>query len=144
MRPTVTQYGGLWIMLGVALLAASESKAEDEGTPGTELRAEETDVTNQRMLAREWVEMREESGAGRMVLRPSTHNLPPARGRRRLDLGIGGEAIPKKPGPTDQLATAGAGGWSMEGDTLRLTAPGWAGDYRILEVTDDVLVLQQE
>ena len=32
----------------------------------------------------------------------------------------------------------------MEGNTLRLTAPGWAGDYRVLEVTEDVLVLQRK
>ena len=109
-----------------------------------ELQAEEANVTNERMLVREWVEMREESGEGRIVLRPSTHTLPPARGRRRLDLRTEGKAIPKAPGPTDQLQASGAGGWSIEGDTLRLTAPGWDGDYRVLEVTQDVLVLQRK
>jgi hypothetical protein len=126
------------------LLAASESKAEDEEAPGVDLRTGESHVTNERTLAREWVEIREESGEGRVVLRPSTHPLPPARGRRRLDLRTEGKAVPKAPGPTDQLQASGAGEWSLEGNTLHLTAPGWSGDYLILEVTEDVLVLQRK
>ncbi len=93
------------------------------------------------MLTREWVEIREEGGPERLLFRPTSYKIPPARGRRRLDLREPGQAVAKTPGPTDRLQSS-AGAWSLEGDELRVSAPGWEGAYRIEELTEDKLVLR--
>jgi hypothetical protein len=92
------------------------------------------------LLTREWVELREESQPGRIVLRPVDSDIPPARGRRRLDLSRSGEATAKSPGPTDRLEGR-KGEWSLSDRTLTVSAGNWKGTYLIAEVADDQLVL---
>ena len=93
------------------------------------------------MLRREWVELREECTKGRIVLRPITYKVPPARGRRRLDLSVKGFAAAKSEGPSDKLQARG-GSWSLQDDDLKVDAPGWTGTYRVEEITQEILVLR--
>ena len=94
-------------------------------------------------LARDWVEVREESDGGRIVLRPLGYAVPPSRdGRRRLALAPTGQARSLAAGPTDALEEKSGGGWSREGDVLRLDLEDWRGDYVIERNDDDILVLR--
>ena len=91
-------------------------------------------------LVREWVEIREESQEGRIVLRPMGYDIPPARGRRWLDLSIEGTAQVKSPDATDKMEGKG-GTWSLQDDNLSLEIPGWTGSYRIEQLDEDILVI---
>jgi hypothetical protein len=98
-------------------------------------------MTEQEKLARTWVEVREESEPGRIVLRPVDYNLPPARGRRWLDLSEPTRALAKSPGPADKMEGK-SGTWSVSDQELSITAPGWTGTYHIEEVGENLLVLR--
>ncbi|WP_066910256.1 hypothetical protein [Millisia brevis] len=89
-----------------------------------------------------WVEIREESTADRIVLRPDSADIPPARGRRQIDLIPPSELLVGHPGPTDATATR-SGTWSAEGDELTLDGPGWAGCYGIAQLGEDILVIRK-
>ena len=98
---------------------------------------------DEKQLARSWVEVREEGGADRIVLRPETYAIPPARGRRGLDLSRPAAAVAKAPGPTDK--TEGKpGSWSLSGDELTIDAPGWSGTYTVEQVSGNILVLRRK
>lgn len=90
-----------------------------------------------------WVEIREESTPDRIVLRPDGVDIPPARGRRQIDLIPPSELIAGRPGPTDRT-TAQSGTWSADGDELTLAAPGWDGCYAIAQLGDDILVIRPQ
>lgn len=94
-------------------------------------------------LERHWVEMREESQGDRLVLRPADAPLPPARGRRGLVLRPGNVAEALSPGAADR-SVGTPGTWSLQGDTLTVSAPGWAGRYRVRFQDPDKLVLEKE
>lgn len=89
-----------------------------------------------------WVEIREESTADRIVLRPDNADIPPARGRRQIDLIPPSELVVGQPGPTDATTTR-SGTWSAEGDELTLAGPGWDGCYAIAQLGDDILVIRR-
>ena len=93
-------------------------------------------------LCRDWVEIREENTGGKIVLRPNSADIPPARGgRRALDLSEGGAAQAQTAGPSDKMEGR-AGSWSMDGAGLKLQAPGWSGRYDIEELTEEKLVIK--
>jgi hypothetical protein len=90
-----------------------------------------------------WVEIGEESSGDRMVFFRSGSPIPPARGRRHLELTEQGGAHGAAPGPTDRLESTGSGGWSLEGDRLDIRVPGWEGEYDIEYVQDNKLILKR-
>lgn len=99
-----------------------------------------------RKLIRCWVHSHEEDRSGRIVLRTESYAFPPARLRKRLALEPGGAAAVPVPGPDDRL-TAGAeppGTWILEGDTLRIRAPGWTGVYTVERLERDLLVIVRQ
>lgn len=101
-------------------------------------------MADEAKLCREWIEIREETTADHFVFRSSTVQIPPTRGGRRgLELSESGLAEAKAPGPTDAMQSQGTGRWSLEGDMLHIELPGWAGDYEIEELKDNVLVLRK-
>jgi hypothetical protein len=87
-----------------------------------------------------WVEVREEGDAGRLVLRPFSAPLPPARGRRSLVLEAENVAEARAPGPSDQSVGA-PGSWSLDGDILTISTGSWSGKYRVEDLSEDKLVL---
>lgn len=92
-------------------------------------------------LCRDWVEIREENQGGKIVLRPNSADIPPARGRRGLDLSTSGNAAAQTAGPTDKIEGS-AGAWSMDESCLVVEAPGWTGKYDIEELTEEKLVIK--
>ena len=101
-------------------------------------------MADPRQLARKWVEVREESGDDRIVLRPSDYPVSASRGgRRHLELSPKGRVQALGLGATDRLEATGSGGWSLEGEALQLKLKGWEGTYDIEELGDDILVLRR-
>lgn len=98
-------------------------------------------MTGLAQLQKEWVEIREENTADQFVFRPFSYPIPPARGRRALDLSEPGKAWSKSPGPSDKLEGI-QGTWVLEEGALILDTPGWRGTYDIEELTEDKLVLR--
>lgn len=94
-------------------------------------------------ITREWVEIQEENKDGFIVLRPLDYPIPPARGRRHLDLSAGGLMEAKSPGPADKLESS-VGKWSIEGKQLHIEVPGWGGDYDIEDLKADIMILQKK
>jgi hypothetical protein len=88
------------------------------------------EMTDIKFISREWVEIKEESSGARIVFRPIDFPIPPARGRRHLNLEADGVADAKDPGPTDKLIGKG-GKWSLKDRRLHLEAPGWEGEYDV-------------
>lgn len=101
-------------------------------------------MTDQKMLAREWVEVQEESSADRLVLRPTDYPVAPTRGgRRHLDLSSGGAANYLAQGASDAISTVSKGGWSLQKNILQLELEGWHGTYEIEEIGGKILVLRR-
>lgn len=94
------------------------------------------------LLGRPWIEIREECGRGRIVLRPHAGPERPARGgRRRLVLTPEGGSSCFAPGAGGRMEIEGAGGWRLDDGLLRLDLKGWDGAWRIEELSEEVLVL---
>src|SRR5262245_7968449 len=100
-------------------------------------------MADEKQLGRTWVEVREEGGPDRIVLRPQGHPIPPARGRRALDLSHPGTLLAKAPGPTDK-SEGKPGSWSVLENELTIDAPGWTGKYSIEQLSDDVLIIKRK
>ncbi|WP_135501368.1 hypothetical protein [Roseovarius aestuariivivens] len=101
-------------------------------------------MADQTMLAREWVEVQEESSGDRLVLRPLDYPVAPTRGgRRHLDLSTSGAASNLAQGATDEISMVSEGGWSLQEDILRLDLEGWNGTYEVEEIGDKILVLRR-
>ena len=71
-----------------------------------------------------WVHAHEDDGEGEMVFRPSSHPLPPSRGRLVLDLRPDGTSVERAPGPTDAPVDT-EGRWSLDGDRLTVGERSW-------------------
>lgn len=67
-----------------------------------------------------WIHSHEEDTGEERVFRPATSALPPARGRRQLELRADGRYIESSPGPVD-IPVMSTGSWSLEGNELVLT-----------------------
>ena len=97
-------------------------------------------MADAKALVGRWVEMREEGGDGRVVLRADAPDLPPARGRRSIEFAEGGTVLLRTPGPDDR-SRASDGSWSLDGERLTIDAPGWSGTYRIEQQEKNRVVL---
>lgn len=93
------------------------------------------------LLCGDWVEVREQSHNGSVVLCSIDADLPPARGRRRLVLSPDGKLRGGSPGPDDRLRADEGGKWSFADGKLQVTAGEWAGTYRVTDASPDRLVM---
>jgi hypothetical protein len=108
------------------------------------IETRENAMAGPKMIAREWVEVQEESSGNRIILRPMDYPVAPTRGgRRHLDLSQGGAARNLAQGPSDALSMVSKGGWSLQDNTLQLDLEGWNGAYEIQEIGDQILVLHR-
>ena len=125
----------------VGVATVNENKTNEQMT--------ESKITDESKIAREWVEIREESKDGSFVFRPTDFPIPPARGRRHLRL-TQQEALTDEgtgeglaAGPADKLEATSVGSWKIDKKTLYVSISGWEGEYQIEELKDDILVLQK-
>jgi hypothetical protein len=97
-------------------------------------------VERQSLLGR-WVHAHEEDGEEEMVFRPAEQELPPSRGRQRLELRKDGTLVEGSPGPTDRPEEA-TGSWELEGeDVLVLRQGAGSRRARVLAAEPERLVL---
>jgi hypothetical protein len=75
-------------------------------------------------------------------MRRPDYPFPPARGRVAVTLKPGGEVDARRPGPDDR-SLPGAGGWSLSGSRLVISAPGLAGEFDVESVDEQTLVLRR-
>ena len=93
-------------------------------------------------LARHWVHAHEEDSPSTLVYRPKGYVLPPARGRKALELEPSGGYVEHGYGPTDRRVRDGSGRFRLEGDDLVLADTGGKERrLRILELEPNRLVL---
>jgi hypothetical protein len=95
-------------------------------------------------LHKRWVHSYEEDGDDEMVFRPSNFDLPPARGRRSIELRPDGSYVESSPGPVDVPEEAG-GQWSLKGDELDLRPDGRQPEesWRVVVAEEDRLRLRR-
>lgn len=95
-------------------------------------------------LHKRWVHSHEEDDGEEMVFRPSSFDLPPARGRRQIELRPDGSLLEAFPGPADAPEEAG-GSWSLEGDKLALRPEGDRPpeEWKVVTAEDDLLRLKR-
>lgn len=94
------------------------------------------------LLLNRWVHSHEEDDGERLVFRPAEYPFPRARmARQAMDLGEEGEAEVELHGPAD--GSSSVGGWSLEGDFLKVTTPEFAGEYELDSVDEEILVLRR-
>jgi len=91
-----------------------------------------------------WTHSHEEDSNDELVFRPASHPLPPARGRRSLELRPDGVYVELSPGPVD-VPRESAGRWSLEGDRLQLRPDGDlpTESWQVSAVDDDCLRLRR-
>lgn len=80
-------------------------------------------MTSPDRLHKCWVHSYEEDRDDEAVFRPATFDLPPARGRRSIELRGDGSYVEAFPGPVDVPQETG-GRWSLAGDELKLQPDG--------------------
>lgn len=98
-------------------------------------------MIDEKLISREWIEIREDSKDDMLVFRPANFPIPPARGRRHLKLTTEGQAKWLDAGPTDKLETASEGNWKIDKNKLFLNIPGWEKEYEIVELNQNKMVL---
>jgi hypothetical protein len=90
-----------------------------------------------------WVHAHEEDTATEMVLVPASRDLPPSRGRLRIDLRDDGTLIQGSPGPDDR-PTEAAGSWELSADGVLglrpVDGPGW--EAKVVSAAPERLVLE--
>lgn len=101
-------------------------------------------MTSADRLHKRWVHSFEEDRDDDAVFRPATFDLPPARGRRSIELRDDGSYLEAFPGPVDVPQEA-EGRWSLEDDRLALQP---AGDkpaemWRVVSAEADRLRLRR-
>ena len=101
-------------------------------------------MTSANPLYKRWVHSYEEDRDDGAVFRPASFDLPPARGRRSIELRGDGSYVEAFPGPADVPQQA-AGRWSLEGDRLALEPKGDqpAEAWRVLAAEEDRLLLRR-
>ena len=94
-----------------------------------------------RLIGR-WLHAREEDSGGRSVFRPEDADLPPARGRRSLELRDDGSYTESAPGPDDRVQSRG-GSWTVGGaDRIELEGEG-GRSLRVVSLDDGRLVVEE-
>lgn len=93
-------------------------------------------------LYKRWVHSYEEDSEEETVFRPPSFDLPPARGRRSIELRGDGSYVESFPGPVD-VPDEASGRWSLEGDRLALRPEDDRPEetWRILTAEEDRLGL---
>ncbi|HEY3491584.1 MAG TPA: hypothetical protein VGK43_01455 [Solirubrobacterales bacterium] len=101
-------------------------------------------MTSPDRLYKRWVHSHEEDRDDEAVFRPADFDLPPARGRRSIELRGDGSYVEVFPGPTDAPQEAG-GRWSLEDDRLALQPEGDrpAETWRVVTAEEDRLLLRR-
>ncbi len=92
-----------------------------------------------------WLHAHEEDEPGRMVFRPSSYPLPPARGRDGYTFQPGGRVTRIGSGPTDRTSAV-EGTWSLDPEGLiRIRMPGDTDDrvLQVLSLDKDRLVVKR-
>jgi len=91
-----------------------------------------------------WLHAHEEDGPGQMVFRPSTQQLPPARGRDGYEFHPDGKLSAIGSGPTDRSTTA-EGGWSLDPHgRITIRMPGQPDQVlEVISVDKDRLVVKK-
>jgi len=92
-----------------------------------------------------WTHSHEEDTGDELVFRPASQPLPPARGRRSLELRAGGSYAEFSPGPVD-VPVESRGRWSLENDRLELQPDGDLPreSWRVTAVEPERLLLRRE
>ena len=80
-------------------------------------------VLSRDALVGRWTHAHEEDTEDETVFRPADQPLPPARGRRSLELRRDGSYAEVSPGPVD-VPEESAGHWALDGDRLLLRPKG--------------------
>jgi hypothetical protein len=95
-------------------------------------------------LHQRWVHSHEEDSGDETVFRPSSFELPPARGRRSIELRGDGSYVESFPGPVDVPEEAG-GSWALKGDELELRPSGDQPEeaWRVVSAEGDRLRLKR-
>jgi hypothetical protein len=97
---------------------------------------------DQAALAGPWLHSHEEDSTSETVYRPKDYALPPARGRKGLELKASGQYTEQGFGPTDRRVESGRGSWKLQGHELVLTdAAGHERRKQVLEASPQRLVL---
>lgn len=97
---------------------------------------------NPAALARHWLHAHEEDSASTLVYRPKGYALPPARGRKALELDPSGVYTEHGYGPTDRNVRSGGGRFRLDGHDLVLADDGGKERrLRVVELEPNKLVL---
>jgi hypothetical protein len=101
------------------------------------------DKIDRAALAQKWIHSHEEDTSDEIVFRPSSHRLPPSRGRRSFQLTPDGSMVEQGIGPDDR-PTHISGSWSLNADKLELIrADGHKTVMHLLRVDPDRLVVKK-
>jgi hypothetical protein len=94
-------------------------------------------------LVGSWTHLREQDSGDLVAFRPSDSPIPPARGRKAMDLVAGGNLRQFTAGADDRRVVS-AGSWSLDGRELTLHTEGGAEErYEVERLTDKELVLRK-
>ena len=94
-------------------------------------------------LVGRWVHSHEEDTADFVVYRNSDYPFPPSRGRRAITLEKEGVAIAEYPGPDDRPARS-TGTWTLNGDILTISTPGWSHTFKLVEISPDFVTFHKD
>lgn len=97
---------------------------------------------NEDELIGRWVHSHEEDKANVVVYRNSNYLFPRSRGRRAITLEKGGVAVVEYPGPDDRPVRS-TGTWTLEGDKLKISTPGWPQEFKLVNVSPDLVTFQK-
>jgi len=98
---------------------------------------------NKDELVGKWIHSHEEDTADLVVYRNADYPFPPSRGRRAITLEKEGVAIAEYPGPDDRQARS-TGTWTLHGDILTISTPGWSHTFKLVEISPDFVTFHKE
>jgi hypothetical protein len=114
----------------------------DPSSPSSDLGGAGTDMPDLDRLLGSWTHSHEEDSPGEMVFRRGDRPFPPSRGRVSLAIEPDGAVVVGGPGADDRRSTA-SGRWVLDGTHLSVNAPGWSGDFEVVQAEGDRLVLRR-
>ncbi|SNR50409.1 lipocalin family protein [Puniceibacterium sediminis] len=89
-----------------------------------------------------WVVVRERRADDTLAfIRPDAELSPTRGGRKNMIILPDGGLDKMSRGPTDRLEKTDSGSWSLNGNTLQLSIPGWEGTYDINTLSETELIL---
>ena len=114
----------------------------DPSSPGSDMGSAQGEQPDAVRILGSWTHSHEEDSPGEMVFRKGDRPFPPSRGRVSLAVEPDGVVVVGGPGADDRRSAA-SGRWNLEGSHLTVNAPGWSGDFEVVEAEDDRLVLRR-